>query len=420
MGSTEEGQRLARAAKLNLMLQEPDNRTKASSIVQALLVYNVCNTQKELERIDGEIQRIRDVCAAQGDHRREFAEKQEEIRRDVDGLRLLVSEAGGIAQTHGDDLGALTEKVNSLCSEQTTHTAKLSRDIQFMAQTIDSCQQDFDRARKTIEEHELARVAAQREEVEKLRAAIEDMRTETDRLRQELSREPTSSQKQQEALDDIVRQQEQSSQFFEQLASKQGVFLDFLEKLPVGPPDLLDSAAGGGGTDKPATTTPTTTSTPPTTITPSASTSTSAPAPTNTAQPVSAEVVRFWKTFCRYRKSYRARAPRSDESFVWYFLKNLDPRAAAFMRGRLGREHPDVVRPPGRGSRDVFSISDEGEVFVSDGLAWHHVEQTVHNLDMRELQDAVAKTSSSPLSPDAAKDPDLDPAQRESKRRKGG
>ncbi|KAI0594438.1 hypothetical protein F4775DRAFT_573756 [Biscogniauxia sp. FL1348] len=427
MGSIEESQKLARAAKLNAMLQEPENRIKASSIIQALLVHNVYNTQKDLERISEEMQKIRDACAAQGDYRQDFAEKQEEIRKDVEGLRTLVIESGGLAQNNGADLGALSEKVNSLYSQQTSQNAKLSGDIGFVTQTIDNYQQDFDKMRKKIEDYESARVSSQKGELERLRAAIEDMRTETDRLRGELSQVPVDNQRQQQGLlEGIIRRQEQSSRFFEQLALKQGTFLDFLQKLAATNNNAETGRTEETGASKPAavsstpspspstaptltiTSTPTPTPTPAPAPTPTVAASpslvSSSPAPATTSaggQPVSAEVLRFWKTFCRYRKSYRQRAPRSEASFVRYFLKNLDPAAAAFVRARLlpPQQTPEAM---GNGSQGgmvvVTSSSSSGS---GPYLAWDQVEKTVRGLDMRELQDAMAAwpSSSSPPTP---------------------
>ncbi|KAI5926816.1 hypothetical protein F4810DRAFT_489843 [Camillea tinctor] len=415
MGSNEESQKLARAAKLNAMLQEPENRIKASSIIQALLVYNVHSTQKDLERIDGEIQKIRDNCAAQGNYRQDFAEKQEELRKDIEGLRLLISESGGLAQTHGDKLGALSEKVNSFYSQQTTQNTKLGEDIEFVTRTINDYQQDFDRMRKKIEDLEFGRITPQKEEIEKLRAALEDMKSETDRLRKELSQTPTDGQKQQqETLQGIMRQQEQSSQFFEQLSLKQAAFLDFLQKLAANSIEA-DDRAGEAQVNKPAasptpsptpTLTPAPTSTPTTPATAPISSPTATPTPTSAStssraqqQPVAPEVVKFWKTFCRYRKSYRARAPRSEASFVRYFLKNLDAAAASFVQTRLPS---------------------------SSSSSWDQVEEMVQNLDMRELQDAIAVWT--PASPPQSQSqsqsqPKRDPetkeqAPRRSKRRK--
>ncbi|KAI1637380.1 hypothetical protein F4809DRAFT_326312 [Biscogniauxia mediterranea] len=461
MGSIEESQKLARAARLNAMLQEPENRIKASSIIQALLVYNVYSTQKDLERIDGEIQKIRDACAAQGDYRQDFAEKQEEIRKDVEGLRTLVSESGGLVQTHGNDLGALSEKVNTFCSQQTAQNTKLSGDIGVVTQTIDNYQQDFDKISKKIENHESAMVSSQKEDIEKLKAAIEDMRTETDRLRGELSQVPADNQtQQQEALEGIMRQQEQSSQFFEQLALKQGAFLDFLQKLAA-----TNNHAEAGRTEETgasipaaASSTPSPTPTPTLTI---ASTPTPTPSPTPTAaapapvfssssspapaaavgaagQPASAEVLRFWKTFCRYHKSHRARAPRSEASFVRYFLKNLHPAAAAFVRARLPPPPPPPPPPPalqrtssardgdGDGDGDGYGHSSQGAVLSSGGggggggpyPAWDQVEKTVRDLDMRELQEAVAAWPSSASASASALTPPQSQSQSQSQTRR--
>ncbi|KAI1808303.1 hypothetical protein F4811DRAFT_291054 [Daldinia bambusicola] len=369
MRTAEETQKLVNAAKLEDKLRQPGNQLNALRLLQALTVKEVFEAKRQLDLIEERFCKLQEVEAA-GNLRSEGFEKQlEEIRRDKEGIRALISDADTATQNTKDSLESLRSKVSDECFKLTADNARFGKDIKTLSKQIDRHQEKLCHVEEDIKyfRSKLPKtqdLAALNDTLARLEPMVKSMYDKLDKV-------STLTLQEKQSLADAISEQTRVRSFLDAFIPKQDNFFQFLDKLheansqaAVSSESLLKTAVDEASLNH---------------------LSSNPPLPSSSGQspqpPLKA--TQMLEQYNHFSHSYRIKRPKSEPRFVRQFLKKIDPKAAWYLQAKLRGEYPDLAdllpRPETSG-KTAAAIS----IDVSR-LRWEHVKAVMRRIDGKEL-----------------------------------
>ncbi|OTB18419.1 hypothetical protein K445DRAFT_315234 [Daldinia sp. EC12] len=362
MRTAEETQKLVHAARLEDKLQQPGNQLNALRLLQALTVKEVCEAKKQLDLIEERYRKLQEANAAER-VRSESLEKQlDELRRDKEGLRSLISEADAATKNTKDSLESLRSKVSDECFKLTADNARFGKDIKTLSKQIDRHEEKLCTVEDTLENFRAKLpksqdIAALNNTLARLEPMVKSMYDKIDKV-------STLSLEEKQALADAISNQSRVRNFLDAFVPRQEDFFQFLEKLheantqTVTSDSLLKDAIN------------------------EASFSQLSNPPSSGPQPP-LKAIQMLEQYNHFSNSYRIKRPKSEARFIRQYLKKIDPKAAWYIQRKLQQEYPDLVDPLQRAE-----VSNKTAVMISidvSKLRWDHVKIIMRRIDGKEL-----------------------------------
>ncbi|KAI5862170.1 hypothetical protein GGS23DRAFT_610834 [Durotheca rogersii] len=399
MCSGDELERLARAARLEGKLRQPENQLSALRLLQALVVKEIYAAKKQMGLVEARLRKIQEANTAEG-RNDDIDKRLDELRKDKEGFRQLISEAGAAARDTKDDLESLRDQVSDEYVKLTADNVRFGKDVRALNKQVSQHQERIKAVESALDDF-LAKLPPWQDELTKLNGALARLepmvRSVYDKAGRQTEGTTIETVSEQEAkirrfLDIFVPRQEKFLQFLEQLPARSSATLSTASESSTMISESLDGNAvggggGGGGRSDNGSDSRTSQLKSPSPLVPSIV----PPEPPqqqeqekkkergndkrkrkerdkvrDQAQRIPQdgdpgpppEARRLLEQYNHFSCSYRAKRPKSEARFVGSFLRRIDARAARLLRERLGSP---------------------------DSLRWAHVKNAMHRLDGREL-----------------------------------
>lgn len=229
MRTEEETQKLVSIARLEDKLQQPGNQLNALRLLQALTVKEVYEAKRQLELVEERFCKLQEANVAEGG-RNEGIEKQlDELRKDKEGLRSLISEADATTQNTKDSLESLRTKVSDEYFKLTADNARFGKDIKTLNKQIDRHQEQLSTVESALEDFrsKLPKpqdIATLNDTLARLEPMVKSMYDKIDKV-------STLTLEEKEALAEAISNQGRVRNFLDTFVPKQEDFFQFLEKL---------------------------------------------------------------------------------------------------------------------------------------------------------------------------------------------
>ncbi|KAI2640542.1 hypothetical protein GGS26DRAFT_538590 [Hypomontagnella submonticulosa] len=362
MSSTIETQKLASAARFEQKLQRPENQLNAIRLLQALTVKEIYGAKRQLDSIEAEFCELQQSNIA-GAVRNEGVEKQlEELRKDKESFRLLISEAEGGTKNTKDSLESLRTKVKDEYFKLTADNVRFTKDIKTLNKQIDRHQERLCSVEKSVGDFRAKLPRPQ--DITKLNDRLARLEPMVKSMYDKLDKVSTLTRDQREVFKEAVDNQARIRRFLDTFIPKQEDFLEFLDKLPKPAPSstsneyFTDVAVDGGNATRLFT------------------------LPSSGPRPP-LRAVQMLEQYNHFSSSYRIKRPKSEARFIRQYLKKIDHRAAWFIQIKLQQEYPELVeslqRPETSNKTDVM-------IFISvDRLSWDHIKTIMRKINGKEL-----------------------------------
>ncbi|KAI1382213.1 hypothetical protein F4677DRAFT_440014 [Hypoxylon crocopeplum] len=364
MCSTEKAQKLTSASELSMMLEQPEGWHKALRLLPILIFEEIHETKRQMSLIEAGFGKLKEANAAQGTCNDAIEKQLEELRKDKDGFRLLISEAEAGVQASNYLLKDLREKVSDEYFKLTADNARFGKDIKSLNKQIDSHREQLSSVEKALGGF-CSKLPGTQEEITKLNETLSRLEPMVKSMYEKVDKVSmvATDKRNRDALMETASGQEHIHHlrhFLDAFIPRQDMFLQFLEKLPeTSTPDTSSVTTTNGVTDGL-----------------SLNPRSSEPQP----PPKAHQVLEKYNYFS---SSYRLKRPRSEAKFIRAYLKHVDQRAAWLMQTKLQKEYPDLVTPLERAER---SKTTDVIVFINvEKLEWGHIKTMMHQLDGNEL-----------------------------------
>ncbi|KAI8965949.1 hypothetical protein F5Y11DRAFT_234806 [Daldinia sp. FL1419] len=362
MRTEEETQKLINVAKLQDKLQQPGHQINALRLLQVLTVKEVYEAKRQLESIEERYYKLQEASAVESGRNGEFEKQLEELRKDKEGLRSLISEADAATHNTKDSLESLRTKVSDEYFKLTADNARFGKDIKTLNKQIDRHQEQIVAVENAIEGFRLNLPKTQ--DLTALNNTLARLEPMVKSMYDKLDAVSTLTQDEKKALEEAISNQAQVRSFLDTFVPKQEDFLQFLEKLhEVNSQDIKSESLLKGAIDE---TTFNQLTNP----------------PSSRSQPP-VKAIQMLEQYNHYSNSYRIKRPKSEARFIRQFLKKIDHKAAWYIQMKLQQEYPDLVEPLQRVEK---SSKTDVMIFVDvSKLRWDHVKIVMRRINGKEL-----------------------------------
>lgn len=362
MRTEEETQKLVSIARLEDKLQQPGNQLNALRLLQALTVKEVYEAKRQLELVEERFCKLQEANVAEGG-RNEGIEKQlDELRKDKEGLRSLISEADATTQNTKDSLESLRTKVSDEYFKLTADNARFGKDIKTLNKQIDRHQEQLSTVESALEgfRSKLPKpqdIAILNDTLARLEPMVKSMYDKIDKV-------STLTLEEKEALAEAISNQGRVRNFLDTFVPKQEDFFQFLEKLHEANSQAVSSESFLQGAVN------------------EASFNHLSNPPSSGPQPP-LKAVQMLEQYNHFSNSYRIKRPKSEAKFIRQYLKKIDRKAAWYIQMKLQQEYPDLVEPL---QRAETSNKMAVMIFVDiSKLRWDHVKIIMRRINGKEL-----------------------------------
>ncbi|KAG4221554.1 hypothetical protein PC116_g29970, partial [Phytophthora cactorum] len=360
MRTAEETQKLVNAARLEDKLQQPGNQLNALRLLQALTVKEVCEAKKQLDLIEERYRKLQEANAAES-VRSESLEKQlDELRRDKEGLRSLISEADAATENTKDSLESLRSKVSDECFKLTADNARFGKDIKTLSKQIDRHEEKLCTVEDALESFRAKLPKSQ--DIAALNSTLARLEPMVKSMYDKLDKVSTLSLEEKQVLVDAISNQSRVRNFLDAFVPKQEDFFQFLEKLHEENPQAVSSGKDKLQQAVRYSTAPLTWLSKDSLLKGAineASFSQLSNPPSSGPQPP-LKAIQMLEQYNHFSNSYRIKRPKSEARFIRQYLKKIDPRAAWYIQRKLQQEYPGLVDPLQRAE-----VSNKTAVMIS-------------------------------------------------------
>ncbi|KAI0383805.1 hypothetical protein F5Y04DRAFT_249738 [Hypomontagnella monticulosa] len=379
MSSVEGRQKLASAARFEQKLQRPENQLSALRLLQALTVKEIYGVKKQLDSVEAELRELQESNTADA-ARNEAIEKQlEELQKDKESFRLLISEAEAGTQSTNDSLESLRTKVSDAYFKLTADNVRFSKDIKTLNKQFDHHQERLCNVEKSLDDFRAK--LPKSEDVAKLNDILVRLEPIVKSACDKVDRVSTLTNDQRETLKEAVDGHARVRHFLDAFIPKQDEFFEFLDNLPKVTPSSTSAELPTGAARDEGN------------ITQLLLPPSSGPQPPQTA-------VQMIEQYNHFSSSYRIKRPKSDARFIRQYLKKIDHRASWFIQIRLQQEYPELVEY--LQSPEISRRTDVMIFINMVRLSWDHVKAIMRKINGKELFTLLEKTQEVPEIPVAS------------------
>ncbi|KAI1780009.1 hypothetical protein F4818DRAFT_437302 [Hypoxylon cercidicola] len=348
MPSSEETQKLSKDVRLMEKLRQPENKFNALRLLQLLTVQEVYSAKERVSSIESEFRKLQEANVAGGARDEGIEERLEELRKDMDVFRLLLSEVDTTTENIKTDLETVRGKVHDEFFRQKVEDTRFNKDIKVLNKEIDHHHAKISLVEKSIEDvrskvtgcHEIAKLSDKLARVESLVTTMQA----------KLDSGSTLASDQKKALAETLEEQARVRQYFNAFTPKQEKFVEFLDKFIEAraiPSESFPQTMVDEGPEPPA------------------------------------KASQLMDQYNHFKTSYRLKRPRSEPRFIRAYLKKIDPVSSWYIQRMLLEANPDLVSVL---ENKETSNKTDVVIFINlDKLSWDHVKTTMHHMDTNKL-----------------------------------
>ncbi|KAI0176307.1 hypothetical protein GGR52DRAFT_354774 [Hypoxylon sp. FL1284] len=349
MSSQEERQkRLSKQDDLTGKLGLPVNKLNSIRIFQLLKAKEVYSAKERMGIIEAGFRKLQEAFEAGGACNENIQQQMEELKRDNEGLRQILSTVDTTVQDTRASLADLRGKVSDKLFKQTAENCRFTKDIRVLVHEIRHLHASHGSVEKNLKRfhhqipnpHDIAQLDNKLTWLESVVQARLD------------------SSGQRETLEDITNIQDPLRQSLGAFTPRQERFVSLLGELTEASEISFHTTANEDDWGQ-------------------------FPNPVSAGPQPPPKAVRLLDRYNHYSSSYRLKRPRSESKFIKAYLKKIDRVSAWFIQKRLLEEHPGLVRV----LEDVERSHSTGVViFISlNNLRWEQVKNTMRRVDSKEL-----------------------------------